>query len=891
MSNEPGLPFPKYTMMRAAQTFLPRPFVAGLTLAGLLMLAPAQAQEALPPPANDKPITFEQHIVPIFQARCFKCHGEEKIESGLDLRRKFLLVKGGDSGTVIVDSKPDESLLWQRIQKDEMPPKEEGRLDDKQKEVIRNWIAAGAPLATEKELPLEEAEPPSRLSPEDRAFWSFVAPVRVPLPMVKNADRQRTALDAFLLARLEEKQLSFAPDTDREILLRRASFALHGLPPTVEDLERLAADDSPDSYERLIDRLIASPRYGEHSARHWLDIAGYADSDGYLAADRLRPEAWRYRDYVIDAFNADLPYDQFLREQLAGDELSDWRRADELTPQMKRQLAATGFLRTASDPTYPGYTEPNEIHQVLADTAQIVSTSLLGLTIHCARCHSHKFDPISHRDYYALQAILTPALDPARWVPSEVRGIPLASEAEQARINQHNQKVDARVAELFAEFKEISTRQQKKRVAEVLGDKAGDAALVEKLIAAILAPADKRTDEQKSLVATHAPTLSLADADLAKVDEQFAAQLERFTAAAKAEAALKQQVPLVRGLADMDDKPADCKLLLRGDYNKPGPVVEPRVPEVLASVSYQFQPQAGYKTTGRRTALANWLTSPGHPLTARVQVNRVFARYFGRGIVPTLANFGRSGVKPTHPQLLDWLAVELESQGWSQKKLTRQLLCSTAWRQASLTSDAALVADPNNDLLSSWRAQRHTGEVLRDTTLSVAGRLNTQMRGSPSAVAQQGDGSVITADDAAGNRRSVYLIVRRSQHMTMFDLFDVPMMEVNCPQRSASIVPLQALAMLHGPFAEQSASALASRILQEAPQDDTSRIQYAWKLLFARPAKPAETQMALDFLAALREEKLGTGAATEEQKVEATRAAWSQTALVLLNSNEFLYVH
>lgn len=443
---------------------------------------------------EEERITFEKQIAPIFQARCVKCHGEGKLEGGLDLRRRFLLAKGGDSGTALVEGKPEESLLIEKISKGEMPPKEEGKLDDKQIDLIRRWVSAGAPIAADKEPPLEAAEPPSRIREEDRKFWSFVSPVRPQLPVVKNADRARTSIDQFLLARLEEKQLSFAPDAPKEVLLRRATFALHGLPPEVSDLEAYLVDNSPDEFERLVDRLQASPRYGEHAARQWLDVAGYADSDGYLAADRLRPQAWRYRDYVIGALNSDLPYDRFLLEQLAGDELSDWRRAEELSPEQIRQLAATGFLRTASDPTYPGYTEPNEIHQVMADTTQIVSSTLLGLTIQCARCHTHKYDPIPHRDYYALQAIFTPALDPARWQPSEVRGIPLATEAEQARINQHNQKIDQRVADLNAELAELTTRFRKKRVTELLGSDGKDAALVAKVTAALLAAADKRND-------------------------------------------------------------------------------------------------------------------------------------------------------------------------------------------------------------------------------------------------------------------------------------------------------------------------------------------------------------------------------------------------------------
>ena len=422
-----------------------------------------------------------------------------------------------------------------------------------------------------------------------------------------------------------------------------------------------------------------------------------------------------------------------------------------------------------------------------------------------------------------------------------MRGIPLATEAEQARINQHNKQVDARVAELTANLNELTTRTRKKRVGELLGPLASDAPLVEKLTAALLAAADKRTPEQKELVAKHAPGVAIADADLAKWNADYRDQAAKIKAAIASEASLKQTIPLVRGLVDLDDKASPCKLLVRGDYNKPGAVVEPGVPEVLTSEGFSFQPTAGYKTTGRREALARWLTDPKHPLTSRVHVNRVWAKHFGRGIVPTVANFGRSGVKPTHPELLDWLATEFQAQEWSQKQLHRRMLTSTAWRQSSTPAAATLTADPNNELLGYWRAQRHSGEMLRDGTLFVAGKLHGQMYGAPAPVSAQADGSIVTADDAAGSRRSLYLIVRRSQHLTLLDLFDVPMMEINCPQRSSSIVPLQALALLHGPFAERSAAALADRVLREAPAYRRGPSRFRLALALRPPATPDRT--------------------------------------------------
>lgn len=1064
-------------------------------------------------PVGAANLTFEADIIPIFQARCLRCHGEDKLEAGLDLRRRFAIVTGGDSGPSIELEKPLESLLLERVEKNEMPPPDEGRLDDKQKSLIRQWILSGAKVARDPEPPLEEAEIASRISEEDRKFWSFQPPVHHPVPTVAHPEQVRNEIDSFLLQKLEAQGLTFNSEAPRDVLLRRLCYDLLGLPPTIEQTDEFLNDTQPLAYERLVDRLLATPQYGERWARHWLDIAGYADSDGYLDADRLRPEAWRYRDYVIDALNRDLPYDQFIREQIAGDEMSNWRQADELTPEMIRQLSATGFLRTALDPTYPGYTEPNEIHQVLADTMQIVSTSFLGLTVHCARCHSHKFDPVSQRDYYAMQSVFLSAYDPARWIPSGVRGIQLATESQEARIASKNKKVDERVAALNASIQELTLHYRKKRVREMLmgpgnsftdafhtptiqapwkvsfagtaqswkstgselgltateiqgkpgyalvrltapvlltgefqstlslgwkseegepntnqamqgilltfrdamgkviasqgyidenndargspvggistakdplgadliehhtkvykqaipptdkarslppvgqatvtivRDAAGqitttfesgtvkdtstaensswvttveiefrrfvlepgatfpgvmaqkfqlttpatgapDPMQVEKVLNALIANPEQRNEEQKQLVAKVAPNFTIPEPELVAQYPDLGTELAKFKTAINAEQALKEQIVLVRGLIDMDQNPAQGKILKRGDHSKPGAVVDAGVPEILASANYKFSPQPGYKTSGRRTAFAHWLTDPQHPLVSRVHVNRVWARHFGRAFVHTQANFGRSGMKPSHPELLDWLATEFVRLGWSQKSLHRLMLTSAAYRQSSAPDTQKSQVDPDNALFGAYQPRRLEGEVLRDTLLMVSGRLNSQMAGAPTNVALQGDGSVIDTDDLAGRRRTVYQIVRRSQHMTLLGLFDTPVMEVNCPERNSSIVPLQALALLNGPSTERAASGLASRLLQAAKTDE-ERIVLAFRWLLTRAPREQETPRLLAFLADTRREHLAGKPANPDSEQAATLAAWRDLSLVLLNSNEFIFV-
>jgi hypothetical protein len=845
-----------------------RSFLAALLLAGFL-------PGALP--AEDRPILFESDVRPLLEKHCLKCHQPSKAKGGLDVTRMPLILRGGDNGAAVVPGKPADSLLVQRVEKGEMPPPKAGKLDPPQRDLIRRWVAAGALSAATSSAGGSDA---GTVSEEERRFWAFRPPVRPVVPAVAGKDRVRTPIDAFLLARLEAKGLSFNPDASREVLLRRLCFDLLGLPPTPEQLAAFVADERPDAYERLVEQLLASPAYGERWGRHWLDLAGYADSDGYLAADRLRPEAWRYRDYVIHAINEDQPYDQFLTEQLAGDELSDWRKAEELTPLMKRQLTATGFLRTASDPTYPGYTEPNEIHQVLSDTMQIVGSTFVGLTIQCARCHAHKTDPISQRDYYALQAVFLPALDPARWVPSEVRGVLAATEAERARIEQYNHKVTERLKALNGELAELTARYHKKRVTEYLAKAAPgtDAATIAKLTAAVEVAKEKRTPEQGALAARLASILADVQLDPDDLFPEFKQEAEKLRAAIAAEQALlKPRPPLLRAIADLDGKPAEGHILRRGDYTKPGIPVGAGIPVVLAPAGYRFEAKAGVQTSGRRLALARWLTDPAHPLTARVQVNRMWKHHFGRGLVATVANFGQAGSRPTHPELLDWLATEFVASGWRLKAMHRLMVTSTAYRQTSDLDAGKKAIDPRNELLGAWRPRRHEGEVVRDSLLSVAGKLGAQRFGPPAPVAPRSDGAVETDDTPQCNRRSIYLIVRRSQHVTLLDLFDTPMMEINCPDRGASTVPLQALVLMNGPFAERCAAALANRLLQSSA-DDGDRIQLAYRLLFSRSPRAEEVDRLRRFL-------------SEAAHEASAQAAWVQLALVLLNSNEFLYVH
>jgi hypothetical protein len=863
-----------------------RPPLAGWVLSGLCLLALLGVSGL----ADDKPaLSFEDDVVPILQVRCLKCHGDEARKGGLDLRRKFTMLKGGDGGAAIVPGKPEESLLLEMIESKEMPPKEEDPLDAKQIDVLRRWITAGAPIKGKDEPPLEATDAVSQISEEDRDFWSFRPPVRPAVPTVKDAARVRNPIDAFVLAKLEEKGLSFNPDASRTVLLRRVCFDLTGLPPTPAQLEAFLADDRADAYERLVDTLLESSHYGERWARHWLDIAGYADSDGFLEADRERPEAWRYRDYVVRALNSDKPYDQFVREQIAGDELSDWRRAEELTPEMIEQLTATGFLRTAADPTYVGYKEKPEIYKVLADTVQIVGSTFLGVTVQCARCHEHKSEPIAQGDYYSLQAILKPSYDPDRWLASGERTIPLATDAQWDRLTKHNNAVTERVKALNGEVTEVVARFRDKYLAEKLADVPAD--VKEKVKAALLVAENKRNDEQKELVKTHAAGVTPDETTLFAAYAELKSDVEKLRAAIAAETALVKTVPQLRALADLDDKPPPTNVLRRGDFQNKGRVVEPDVPRVFVEASFQFEPKPAYKSTGRRRAFAEWLADPRHPTTARLQVNRLWAHHFGRGLVETVDDFGHTGKAPSHPELLDWLATEFTARGWSQKAMHRLIVTSTAYRQSAAFDAAKATADSDNVLLWTHRPRRHDGESLRDAILAVSGKLNPQMFGPPVPVSRQQDGSVVTADGPGGNRRSLYLQVRRSQPVTLLESFDTPKMEVNCTRRTEAIVATQALTLLNSPFMENSAKALTERITAGA-DDRAGRVALAWRLLFTRDPTESERRAVDGFLDGYVMLELGekSAAATVEEKQTAEAAAWPHLALTLLNSNEFLFV-
>jgi hypothetical protein len=639
--------------------------------------------------------------------------------------------------------------------------------------------------------------------------------------------------------------------------MRRVYFDLIGLPPTPQEVDAFLANKSPKAYETLVDTLLANERYGERWARHWLDAAGYADSEGVLAEDRIRSNAWRYRDYVIRSFNSDKPYDRFVLEQLAGDELADWRNAQRFTPEMVENLEATGFLRMAVDATRVDFTPvlyADYQWRTLFHTQQIVASSLMGLTLQCATCHDHKYEPISQKDYYRIQALFTGGIRPhGRILPFSQRVIIQATEAEQQFARAINGQVDGSIQTLSS---------QHAKLMEEYGAKH---------------PKGKEASEE----------------ELKQAFPELAPKLEELTKARQAEEANRIALPSIRAFYDQDASPPATHLLRRGDYRQPGEEVEPGVLTVLDDPNQPFRvppPGPDAQTTGRRLAFAKWLARPDHPLTARVMVNRIWAHHFGMGIVPTLDNFGRSGPPPTHPALLDWLATEFVQQGWSVKKMHRLILTSTAYRQASQARPEAMKVDPESKLLWRMRPRRLEAEIVRDAALSVAGTLDLRIYGPPAPAEIKPSGEIVPVGDTHGGRRSIYQLVRRSQQQSFLNVFDAPVMEINCTRRSASTTASQALALMNGEFISAQAEHFARRVLKEFPPSDATKpadartIAYAFRLALVRLPTPTEVKRMLDFVNQ-QADRYGS-----EKSGVLSIEVYRDLCQALLSMNEFVYI-
>ena len=829
------------------------------TLPALALLAAmGAAQMRAAEPADVAPL-FERDVFPILKTRCGVCHFGAQPKGGLDLSRRATIVSGGQSGPAIRIAAAESSLLFEVLSNNRMPLRGP-RLTAREKGLIRTWINEGAKSESQDVVDVAEAD--ATYQSAEYAYWSFQPPQRPARPAIQRAERAVGSIDGFLLEQLAQQQLSYAPVAQPDTLIRRLYMDLIGLPPTPGEVTDFLEDRAPEAYERLVDRLLASPRFGERWARHWLDVAGYSDSAGVLSSDEDRQLIWRYRDYVIRAMNRDLPYDQFVRQQLAGDEISGYwdhfHGDDRLSEDVVESLTATGFLRTGPDASRPDFNTIKNVkglyyYPTIDAQLNIVTSAFMGVTVKCAKCHNHKFDPLSQREYYRLQAILMSAYNPDQWVPFRKRNRPLASKRQVDFAEQRNGEVEQRV-------KDLNQRQsalQKEKAEQLYRDRVAEtpAAIRDDVLAAVAAPASGRNPLQRYLAekftAYLRPPSEQLDGALTGRYPDYKQALDTTAQSIAEQQRRRVYFDYIYATYDVKGVP-NTPLLRRGDAQTPGPVVEPGVPAMIrAPEPFAWAPPAdGAHTSGRREALARWLTQPAHPLTARVIVNRLWLHHFGEGIVSTVDDFGWAGEDPLHRALLDWLAVELVQRDWSLKQLHRLMVTSSAYRQRSTAAgpvaERAEQVDPQNRLLWRQNLRRLEAEPLRDSILAVSGGLRSRMFGHPVPVATRPDGEVVVNDGKLPQRRSIYLRNKRSAPLSFLQLFDQPDIETNCARRSQSTVPLQALSLMNSDVVSNAAISFAQRAAREAPEDP---VAWAFEAAFSRRADPEPLQTLRSFMA------------------------------------------
>jgi mono/diheme cytochrome c family protein len=839
--------------------------------ASLLMLClargPAWATEATAPAETSESGArfFEADVLPILRAHCFSCHTPEngrEVESEFDLSTRETLLRGGADGPVIDEASPDDSALLRAIRYEdyEMPPK--GQLPQAQIAVLERWVRMGAPWSAAGTVP---AGPP-RVDEQARAFWSFRPVLRPEAPAVSDAAWAASPVDAFLFAKMQAEGLAPAPPARRTTLLRRVYYDLIGLPPSPAEVSAYLADDSPDAYERVVDRLLASPQYGERWARHWLDLVRYAETNGY-EFDRVKPEVWRYRDYVIRSFNDDKPYDQFVREQLAGDELDEWS-AD--------GLIATGFYRLGpSDGGAPDRLQAqfDELDDIMAVTGQV----FLGLTVNCARCHDHKIDPFPTADYYRMLAFFR-GIERGRG--GGLRPLDQAADAAEAA-RGGGERRGRRGRGHRDEAPESAEYRAKMEALEV------KLSAIEDPIKPYLNGGEMdnfRVEEYRpAIVRLHSPE---------HVSPEQLAEYERLLAERRE---LEENRPesMARALCvtERGTRPPRTFVLLRGSPYAEGDLVEPGFPSVLTASALPAEippPPENARSSGRRRVLAEWVASPDNPLTARVIVNRLWHYHFNRGIVRSTSDFGYGGAPPTHSELLDWLASELIARGWRLKPMHKLLVMSRAYQMSSVPTADAAQRDPANDLLTHFELRRLEAEEIRDSILAVSGNLNLEM-GGPSiypAIAKE----VLAGQSRPGvgweysspqeqARRSVYIHIKRSLVVPLLAVFDANDVDSSCPVRYATTQPTQSLTMLNSEFLGAQAAVFAREVEEETGDDDAAFVAAALHRVTQREPTVAEVERGVAFIRRLRDEH----GMSEE-------LAATKFCLLAMNMNEFLYV-
>jgi len=849
------------------------------------------------------PPRFERDVLPILAKHCHGCHGAKQPRRSLDLRSIQSLVDGGLSGVIAVPGKPEQSYLYQMVRRGAMPPRGKTKLSEPEVETIRTWIADG--MAATEDYTIPPRQDP--ITPQDREHWAFGRLATPTVPRPTHAQRVATPIDAFIQTRLEDAGLSLARSARRDTLLRRISLDVLGIPPTPGDREDFLADRRYDAYERLVDRLLASPRFGQRWGRHWLDVAGYADTVGFDHGPNqviMTEGKWRYRDYVIDAFNNDYPFDRFLQEQLAGDELVEWKTAARYSPGTVRNLVATGFLRTSRDQTHEsvGVVTPS-YYEVLYETMDVVAGGLLGLSVKCARCHDHKFDAIPQRDYYRLMATLMTSYNPTDWRPvypfdQKVNDRSLLDVSTKTRqeIDVHNGQLDRGILEHQSQIQALRSVARQRLLEKK--SRGLPAAIRADVLAAIAQDAKRRTEIQAYLTEKFEKSLAISDPEVTgELNDKEKNTIATEEAAIATLQSQRRAYGRIQALFDVGTAPTTF-VLKRGRHEYPGPPVEPGVLGVLCDTPEQavLQPtRAPNGSSGRRLALARWLTSAdtrASALVSRVLINRFWQALFGRGLVASAGDFGVQGTEPTHPQLLEWLCRDFQRHGWRIKPLLRTILLSHTYRQTSRPTDSrqAKLADPDNRLLWRMSLRRLESESIRDSLLAVAGQLDSSLGGPPVPQQALPDGRIRIPLEKLKQpfdhrRRSVYLVTRRGYSLTLLDVFDQPAILTTCSQRQTSAVPLQSLAMINGPFVYEQSTVLAEQAVTTAGQDVDRLIETLYQRALCREPVPRERMLCRQALAADTESFHKAG----HDRTAARRQAVIELAHTLLNTSEFLY--
>jgi hypothetical protein len=793
---------------------------------------------------------FENEVRPILESSCLKCHSGESPKGKLDLSRRETILKGGVDGEVVSLDKPEESRLLKAIAyKGELKMPPTGQLSPKQIGVLTRWVKMGLPG---RPLRREAAASTTRggvVTAESRNYWAYRALKRPEEPKVRNAGWVKNPIDAFILAKLEEKGLTPAPPADRVSLARRVYYDLIGLPPTPEQIDAFVNDKSPDAYGRLIDTLLESPHYGEKWGRHWLDLVRYAETNGY-ERDAPKPFVWRFRDYVIKSFNDDKPYDRFVREQIAGDEI-DRDNPDAVT--------ATGYYRLGlfdDEPADPLMARYEEFDDWVATTAQV----FLGMTMNCARCHDHKIDPIPQSDYYRLLAFFQDVehFSNNRDPRSSFNLTDISSPDLRKIHEQEEKEIEANKAKIIDAMRQIEDAAIKKMPAE----------------------------DQHAAEGVDRPAVVTKISDyLTKEQQQKYRQLKRELTRLRIIPDKERELAL--SVNNCRVNVPETHVMTRGNAHAPAALVEPGFPKVLGFPDPKIAPpKSGAHSSGRRSVLANWLASPDNPLPARVMANRLWQHHFGRGIVASTNDFGKFGTGPTHPELLDWLATEFVNRGWKLKSMHKLIMMSNAYQMSDEANPLGLKDDPGNQLFWHFNMRRLTAEELRDSFLQVSGLLNLKM-GGPSVYppipkevlagqSRPGEGWPGSPPEEA-NRRTVYAHIKRSLQVPVLGQHDQADTDISCPVRYTTTVPTQALGLLNGPFSNECATAFAGRLQRESPNDVASQVRRAIRLTTGRDPRGNEVAKDVAFIADLR-------------KKLSEKDALRQYCLMLLNTNEFVYL-